>query len=279
MKNIIVVGYPKSGNTWLRGVVADLVGCPTAGFLGNANRLLEDNPEMTEEFRCFKSHLQLHELKLDRANKNGENHVIYAIRDPRDVAISGAHYFQFHRLPWLQEHLNKLWQGHILYRAIYPMVSSEEFRINQMIEAVLYGSRDVHRYCCTSWQLHYQPFMEAGHLFVRYEDMLENPKNECKRILNYLNLDRTDALIEQVIDQNSFARKRKAFLKKGKRWNVKFLRSGTQGQWRNKLSHSQKIRFIDLLFNDLKKLSYVTDEDSRRFNSLDRFWCLPRVHK
>jgi hypothetical protein len=32
MKNIIVIGYPKSGCTWATRLVAELVGCPVAGF-------------------------------------------------------------------------------------------------------------------------------------------------------------------------------------------------------------------------------------------------------
>ena len=32
MKNIIVVGYPKSGCTWATRLVAELVGCPVGGF-------------------------------------------------------------------------------------------------------------------------------------------------------------------------------------------------------------------------------------------------------
>ena len=37
MKKIIIVGYPKSGNTWLTRLTADLVGCPVEGFLYNPN--------------------------------------------------------------------------------------------------------------------------------------------------------------------------------------------------------------------------------------------------
>jgi hypothetical protein len=98
MVDVIIVGYPKSGNTWVTRLVAELIGCPVVGFLD-----YDDQPEIAREglnrrsdYQCFKSHHQLHELcDIDTNTKK----IIYVVRDPRDVCISGAHYFHFERWP------------------------------------------------------------------------------------------------------------------------------------------------------------------------------------
>ena len=36
-ETVYVVGYPKSGCTWLTRLVAELLGCPVSGFLGAVN--------------------------------------------------------------------------------------------------------------------------------------------------------------------------------------------------------------------------------------------------
>ena len=56
MKNIIVVGYPKSGSTWITRLTAELVGCPITGFWNqsNQNEIAREGQDRTSDFRCFK---------------------------------------------------------------------------------------------------------------------------------------------------------------------------------------------------------------------------------
>jgi hypothetical protein len=55
MVDVIIVGYPKSGNTWVTRLVAELIGCPVVGFLD-----YDDQPEIAREglnrrsdYQCF----------------------------------------------------------------------------------------------------------------------------------------------------------------------------------------------------------------------------------
>ena len=63
MKKIIVVGYPKSGCTWATRLVAELVGCPVAGFWqSDKKEIAIEGEDRVSDFRCYKSHHQLAEL-------------------------------------------------------------------------------------------------------------------------------------------------------------------------------------------------------------------------
>ena len=255
MKNVVVVGYPKSGNTWLKRVVCDLVDGTPAAFLGSADQLSATNGDKP---RCFKSHLELHELNANGKVEPPDNYIIYVIRDPRDVVMSGSNYFRFHRLKWLPRLFKPFWKGQQVYRALlYPRLSPESYRINQMFEATLYGSQKVSRYCRASWKAHYQPYADAGCFFVRYEDMLTHPEREYRRILEYVGIEKSEEEVRAIAEKHSFKKSKERFIKQGQEWNANFLRSGKRGQWREKLSQEQQDKFSNLLSEDLKRFSYA----------------------
>lgn len=262
MKNIIVSGYPKSGNTWATRLIAELVSCPVAGFWHREQyEIAREGVDRKSDFRCFKSHHQLHELGID--NISHEHFIIYVIRDPRDVAISGANYFEFVRFKLIADLFKKTSVGEWLYfKIINKFLCPEGFRISEMINAVLHGSKDVHGWCRVSWKTHYKAYMEGGYLFLRYEDLLIAPENECKRVLSYLGLDRSDSQIKAVIENQSFERKKERFLQNGKTREAKFLRVGKSEQWKRILSKKQKEKFKQLLREELTHFSYSVDDDT-----------------
>ena len=80
MKEIIVIGYPKSGCTWATRLVAELVGCPVAGFwLSDKEEIATEGQERISDYRCFKSHHQLSELGI--SPNHSEKRLIYILRD------------------------------------------------------------------------------------------------------------------------------------------------------------------------------------------------------
>jgi len=256
MKNIVVVGYPKSGCTWATRLVAELVRCPVSGFWqSDKKEIAIEGEERVSDFRCYKSHHQLAELGVppdDPANR-----LIYILRDPRDVAISAANYFQFDRFPEVAALFRRVRRGEKFYRhTLYPLLAGEDYRLQRMTEAVLHGSAGVHNWVRVSWRNHWRPYEAAGVPIVRYEDLLAAPEEQAARILRHLGLGRSNEEIASAIDNQSFERKKQTLLERGETGREKFLRVGKSGQWREKLPVPLQARFGDELSDDLARWGY-----------------------
>ena len=215
MKNIIVVGYPKSGCTWATRLVAELVGCPVAGFWqSDKKEIAVEGEDRVSDFRCYKSHHALADLGV--SPEEIARRVIYILRDPRDIALSAANHFQFDRYPALRALFRLLPQGEKLYRhTLYPLLVRREYRLERMTEALLHGSAAVHKTVRLSWAEHWLPYAEAGVPMIRYEDLLSRPEEEAARILQHLGLERSAAEIAAAVVNQSFARKKEKLLEQG----------------------------------------------------------------
>lgn len=259
MKKIIVVGYPKSGCTWATRLVAELVGCPVAGFWRSDKReIAVEGEDRVSDFRCHKSHHQLAELGVSPGEPG--TWIIYILRDPRDIAISAANYFQFERFPRLAAFFRGLRRGEKLYRhTLYPLLVRQDYRLEQMTEALLHGSAAVHNLVRVSWRDHWRPYRQAGVPIVRYEDLLATPEKEVARILGDLGLARTPERIATAVLNQSFERKKEALLRVGETGRAKFLRVGKSGQWRAKLPANLQRRFARDLGGELAEWGYVME--------------------
>jgi Sulfotransferase domain len=255
MMDVVVAGYPKSGTTWVVQLVAELISGPVVGFWDSGHEEIAcEGLDRRSEFRCFKSHHQLCELRSAQSRR--ETAVIYVIRDPRDVAISAAHYFRVTRWPAVAAAfcptLKRLYRG--LAAKIAP--ASTAYRVDRMVDAVLYGSKHVHHWMRVPWKAHYEPFVAGKRFWLRYEDLLAEPERQCARILSYLEYDRSRREIRAAVENQSFRKRRDAALRGGDSRRVKHLRDGTSGQWRRHLTAYQLGQFRDVLADDLRYFGY-----------------------
>jgi len=263
MKKIIIVGYPKSGNTWLTRLTADLLDCPVEGFLYSPNNveIAIEGSERKSEFRVYKSHHQFSEL-TEEDKKNAK--IIYVIRDPRDVSLSGSNYFDFgnpifNNIKWYD------WSIQSFFPKLITVIKTKINLIylqkrKKMNKAVLYGDNNVHHWCRISWKTHLMPYFEDKNIHkVRYESLLENPYSESKKILSFIGISVDDDRINQSISNQSFKNKKKQFLENKQLGKANFMRKGEKEQWKSEFSRNENKLFIDELKKEFLSLNYDLD--------------------
>lgn len=245
---ILVVGYPKSGCTWLTRLTAELVGCPSKGFYEEP-----DNPEIAIEglerkspHSVYKGHQDYNYLK----NKKDIDRLIYIIRDVRDIVISGAHYYHpFLFYPWG----TKLIKFTIISKILWKCVSQKR-RIELMIKTVDRGSH--FPWCEIPWDEHVMAFVKNKVFTIRYEDLLNNTFEWSQRILQYLNIKKDISHIKQSIQNQQFNNVKRKWELLGDKKRLEFMRSGKSGNWYYVLDENQ-IKFLeDRFYKTLHYLGY-----------------------
>ncbi len=214
-----LVSYPKSGNTWTRFLVSNLIftGDPTT-FL-NVERRIPDIYGHSDFFirrvrrpRLIKSH-ECFDPRYKR--------VIYIVRDPRDVAVSFYHECVKQR--WIPD--------------TYPLAVFIEEWVNGRWEPE-FGT----------WGEHVQSWLATrqghnGFLLVKYKDLQSNTRDELLKIAAFLGLERCADRISRAIELSS-AERRRALEKKQQRWwlttrgtrrDKPFVRKAKVGDWRTAL--------------------------------------------
>jgi hypothetical protein len=277
-KLIWLASYPKSGNTWVRAFLHNLLRNPKEAY--DINRMtdftLSDNqmrwfnlfdprpgPEITKEeiaalrpkvhaamTRAFpdnvfvKTHNALVEDRgYPMISMEHTAGAIYIIRNPLDVVISHSHHY-----------------GLTFDESIQALNTPGLQSINEEIHCYeRHGSWSEH---VMSWTQHPNP---ALHI-VRYEDMLISPHKTFGGIASFLGLKPPRDRIEKAMKLSSFKvlreqEKRHGFIERtvNAEW---FFREGKAGQWRKLLKPHQ-----------IEALTSVHQEQMARFG----YWPLPEA--
>jgi len=218
-----IVSYPRSGNTWTRFLVANLVYPGQPVTFADIERLIPDCEAQSSRYlkrvarpRIIKSH----EYFDPRYKK-----VIYIVRDPRDVALS---YYDFARM------YRQIEDGHPLASYVSDFVAGR-------LSSADWGT----------WGENVATWVSArngrpGFLLLRYEDMLSNPAPELAKVASFLGIDPAPERLAAAIERSSADRMRKWEAKQGERWvstrnkrsDIPFVRTAASGLWRSKLPPS-----------------------------------------
>jgi Sulfotransferase domain len=234
-----LVSYPKSGNTWVRFLLANLIyPNETVGF-ANINRLLPAPGVLSKRFlrklprpRILKSH-ETFDVRFRK--------VIYLVRDPRDVAVSEYHF-----------DLKK--------RYIAPDVSLEQFvKLFIAGQTCSYGSWWEH---VSSWTAARQG--NPAFLLVRYEDLLDDSIGETAKITEFLGIQCDRERLRTAVERSSADKMRKLEKQQADQWtgtkntrkDIPFVRAAKSGGWKETLPRSSAEEIESAWFPLLNFLGY-----------------------
>jgi hypothetical protein len=213
-----LVSYPKSGNTWVRFLLANLIYPNEVVGFANINRLLPA-PD-------FLSKRDLRNLPRPRILKSHEpfdvryRKVIYLVRDPRDVVVSEYHF-----------NLKK--------RYIAADVSLEEFGQRFITgETSPYGSWWEHN---ASWIA--ARYGNPSFLLVRYEDLLADSLGGTAKIAEFLQIRADEERLRSAVERSSADRMRDLEKQQADQWTgtkdtrreIPFVRAAKSGGWKEAL--------------------------------------------
>ena len=227
------MSYPKSGNTWLRFLIGNLLSPDEPVTFSNIELKVPDIYQNSNRKLLRFSRpriLKSHEYFDHRYNK-----VIYIVRDPRDIAIS----YYYHC---------------IKFRIIQQEIKIERF-LNHFIEGEIdnFGS----------WEKNVGSWLGArkrdpGFLLLRYEDVINETEGALKKIAIHIELNASDESIARAVELSSFDRMKNLEKKQSNEWkptkksnkHISFVRKAQCGGWITELSKKESEK-IETVWKDL----------------------------
>lgn len=184
-EDVFLASYPRSGNTWLRAIVAYILYDPSRiTSLADLNRLVPDihgripNRVDYSDPRVIKTHLPFPN-RHESHRPDLYRRVIYCARHPVDAIRSYYH-----------------------YQAGLGYIDPAETTFADFVDRVLNYSDPF-----GSWQQHVLSWWTAARdhevLFVRYEDLLAEPATEVRKVARFLGRDLADAAVDLVLEHTS----------------------------------------------------------------------------
>jgi Sulfotransferase domain len=229
-----LVSYPRSGNTWTRFLIANLLSAEGAVDFESIERAIPEIKLMPDRVlrrlprpRILKSH----EFLDPRYPK-----IIYIVRDPRAVAVSKFHW-------------NINWK-------LVP----EDCPLSEYLDRFLQGEFG-------SWPHHVIGWLATlggtdRLLLLRYEDIFLEPAKELARVATFLGIAANPLKLAQAVERSTAERMRSLEGKQSFRWmkftrrTTPFVRKAKTDSWKSALSQSEIGRIEAAWWPLMKALGY-----------------------
>ena len=270
-----IASYPKSGNTWLRAFLANVLApkrpvdvnrlkdfCAIESSIHWAMPLMEPGQSEVLGDRAgmeLRQRMQQRILDVNAGrhvfikthNRYGTYHglplirpdltlgAVYLVRDPRDVAVSLKHHWGSGQ----EDTLNR-------------METPDAFAAGRMGEQIFE--------VMGSWSEHVQSWTTPAPkntIVLRYEDCVADPDKTFGRVARLLKLTQDETVIREAIEATSFSALKKQEEEKGFRERPEkspaFFRKGKAGGWREALTPKQAERVERKNAQMMKRFGYA----------------------
>lgn len=233
--DVFVASYPRSGSTWLRFLLLEVLRGESSGFR-NVDELIPDvgkhkktPPLLPHGGRLIKTH---------EAFRPEYEKAVYLVRDARDVVLSEYAYqmalgltgcnFDDYLLRFLRGKVNGYgsWQSHVI----------------SWLDASLDEGRDI-------W-------------VVKFEDLRRDSPGTLGQVLDFLGVRVDPKVIERAIANNSIQRMREKERVTPQRASKggRFIRNGLAGAWRERLTGAQVRVIQQYAGSALSRLGYLAGD-------------------
>ena len=287
---IWLASYPKSGNTWLRAILHQIIIKKKNNhetWLSNLHKLVDTYPKIEhfknltsvlinesdflnkneiiknwdksqkklnsdKKLRLLKTHNMLCSINIDQHNHSFTNEdntlgVIHVVRDPRNVITSVKNHF------FLQTYDEAL-----------------EFLTNASRWSGIRNGEIPH--FISSWEHHFESWalFPKNYILFKYEDILNNPEKQIKRLIEYLQkfikIDYDKETINQIINDTNFENlknleKKGNFLENAVNAETKdkanFFNLGPKNDYKKLLEKNIQNEIENKFENTMKKLNYL----------------------
>ncbi|MEH6503182.1 MAG: sulfotransferase domain-containing protein [Cycloclasticus sp.] len=245
-KNICIIGYPKSGNTWLARMVSKALKIQVKIFVDDSGvpEVAADINTLIKESKSkvYKLHLYPYEFKKKYQKSN--TYVIYIYRDPKSVFISSFFYFNY-------KGAGKYVMKKMLLNNPIDCLKwiIGRYKLSLFLDSFL--KQGLHTYGLHSMHINaWSSFGKGNDKFVMvdYNDLIANPEKALKNLFSTLKLQVDSSDISKAAESEEFGRRKLEIINSkaedltfGKEFNVKFLRSGDINDWKNYLTERQAL--------------------------------------
>lgn len=235
-----LVSYPRSGNTWTRFLVCNLIHPDQpVDFADLESRIPEIYDVTDRELRSFKRPriIKSHESFDPRYKK-----IVYIVRDPRDVLLS---YYEF-------QMKRRVITEDVGLEAFVPRFMESEFEPKT-----------------GSWRDHVLSWLatrggQSNFLLLRYEDMLADPQKESTKIAAFLGLDSSPERVARAVELSTADRMRKLEKEQSHQWketsktrqDKPFVRKAASGGWKSALPEHCVAKLESAWGNVMRSVGY-----------------------
>jgi hypothetical protein len=235
-RDVFLVSYPRSGNTWMRVAIAEMMFSTSGAGLADIERYVPSihRPPPASQlvdapFRVIKSHCQWLWGKEYRK-------VIYVVRDPRDVALS---YYRYSTsLGYFSGNLDDFLSDTLAGR-VWPCSWLEHVN---------------------SWTLFERPGLPARMMVLRYEDIQSNPVESFSKVAEFLGISASNERLLEIVQLSSADRMREK-----EKINMhpeetapgfNFVGRAAHGVWKDSLSPSQVQKIQEVCRHVMARFDY-----------------------